>query len=129
MSVGIVIVTHGSTGAGLIEAAEFIAGESLSEVLFVPFRQAGANLTGASELGSALDRADTGDGVLVLTDLLGSSPSNMVVDLLPSRNAVLVTGINLAMLLSVWNYRGQPLGMLARKAVESGRRGIKIFQS
>ena len=43
-------------------------------------------------------------------------------------DAVMVTGLNLPMLMSVWNYRGQPLGSLARKAVDSGRRGVKIFQ-
>lgn len=129
MSVGIVIVTHGEAGAALLEAAEFIAGESMSEILFVPFRQSGERLTGASDLRAAMARAETGDGVLVLTDLLGSSPSNRVAEHLPEDQAVMVTGLNLPMLLSVWNYRNKPLGLLARKAVESGRRGIKIFQS
>ena len=129
MSVGIVIVTHGEAGAALIEAAEFIAGEAMSEILFVPFRQSGERLTGASDLRAAMTRAETGDGVLVLTDLLGSSPSNLVAEQLPGDRAVMVTGLNLPMLLSVWNYRSKPLGLLARKAVESGRRGIKIFQS
>jgi hypothetical protein len=36
--------------------------------------------------------------------------------------------LNLAMLICVWNYRKQPLGMLARKAIDGGRRGVKIFQ-
>jgi mannose/fructose-specific phosphotransferase system component IIA len=40
----------------------------------------------------------------------------------------MVTGLNLAMLMSVWNYRREPLGVLARKAVESGRRGVKVLQ-
>lgn len=129
MSVGIVIVTHGTAGAALLEAAEFISGESMSEIQFVPFRQSGERLTGASDLKAAMTWAEAGEGVLVLTDLLGSSPSNLVAKLLPAHRAVMVTGVNLAMLLSVWNYRSQPLGLLARKAVESGRRGIKIFQS
>ena len=129
MSVGIVIVTHGEAGAALLEAAEFIAGESMAEILFVPFRQSGERLTGASDLEAAMTRAETGDGVLVLTDLLGSSPSNLVAEQLPANHAVMVTGLSLPMLLSVWNYRNKPLGMVARKAVESGRRGIKIFQS
>ena len=129
MSVGVVVVTHGSIGATLLESAEFIAGESMSEFRFVPFRQSGANATGPAELAAALDAADAGDGILVLTDLLGASPSNLVWSLLSTRRAVMVTGISLPMLLSVWNYRRQPLGLLARKAVESGRRGVKIFQS
>ena len=40
----------------------------------------------------------------------------------------MVTGLNLAMLICVWNYRDQPLGLMARKAVDGGRKGIKIFQ-
>jgi len=128
MTVGIVVVTHGSTGASLIEIAEFIAGESMAAIRFVPFRQAGDDVTTSDEVKSALTNADSGDGVLVLTDLIGASPSNLVAGHLADHGAVMVTGLNLAMLISVWNYRQHPLGLLARKAVESGRRGVKIFQ-
>jgi PTS system ascorbate-specific IIA component len=128
MSAGIVIVTHGNTGATLLEVAEFILGESLAEIGFVPFHQSGDQLTTIAEVRAAMARADTGDGVLVLTDLIGASPSNSVADALEAHSGVMVTGLNLAMLMSVWNYRGKPLGLLARKAVESGRRGVKIFQ-
>jgi PTS system mannose-specific IIA component len=128
MSVGIIIVTHGKIGAALLEVAEFILGESLAKVRFVPFRQSGDNITTISEVRTALREADTGDGVVVLTDLIGASPSNLVADQLEEHDAVMVTGLNLAMLMCVWNYRDQPLGLLVRKAVEGGRRGVKIFQ-
>lgn len=128
MSVGIVIVTHGTTGASLIEMGEFILGESMAEIRLVSFRQSGDYITADDEVRTAMAAANSGNGVLVLTDLIGSSPSNLVADELEAHDAVMVTGLNLAMLMSVWNYRGQPLGLLARKAVESGRRGVKIFQ-
>ena len=128
MSVGLVIVTHGMTGAALLEVAEFLLGEPMSEFRFVPFRQSGDNITSIEEVEAAMAAADTGDGLLVLTDLIGASPSNLVAARLEAHDGVMVTGLNLAMLVSVWNYRGQPLGLLARKAVESGRRGVKIFQ-
>jgi len=128
MSVGLVVVTHGMTGASLLEVAEFLLGESLSEIRFVPFRQSGDNLTTIGDVEAAMAAADTGDGLLVLTDLIGASPSNLVAERLEAHGGVMVTGLNLAMLMSVWNYRSQPLGLLARKAVESGRRGVKIFQ-
>jgi PTS system ascorbate-specific IIA component len=128
MSVGIVIVTHGTTGASLIEMAEFILNESMAEISLVPFRQSGDNITTNDEVRTAMAAANSGNGVLVLTDLIGSSPSNLVAEELEAHDAVMVTGLNLAMLMSVWNYRRQPLGLLARKAVESGRRGVKIFQ-
>ena len=128
MSVGLVVVTHGMTGATLLEVAEFLLGDSLSEIRFVPFRQSGDNLTTIGDVEAAMAAADTGDGLLVLTDLIGASPSNLVAERLEDHGGVMVTGLNLAMLMSVWNYRQQPLGLLARKAVESGRRGVKIFQ-
>jgi PTS system ascorbate-specific IIA component len=128
MSVGIVIVTHGTTGMTLLEVAEFILGESLGEIRFVPFRQSGDDHTTAEEVEAALAQVDSGEGILVLTDLIGASPSNLVAERLEAHRGAMVTGLNLAMLMCVWNYRKQPLGMLARKAVDGGRRGVKIFQ-
>ena len=128
MSVGIVIVTHGDTGAELLAVAEFILGASLERIAFVPFRQSGDRVTTVNEVREALRQADDGDGVLVLTDLIGASPSNLVNDLLKMHRAVMVTGLNLAMLMTVWNYRGLPLNLLAHKAVDGGRRGVRIFE-
>ena len=128
MSVGIVIVTHGATGRALLEVAEFILGESIDEIRFVPFRQSGDDMTTSEQVGAALAEVDGGDGILVLTDLIGASPSNLVAGRLEAHNGVMVTGLNLPMLMCVWNYRKQPLGSLARKAVDGGRRGVKIFQ-
>jgi len=128
MSVGIVLVTHGSTGSDLVESAEFILGQPMDAVQVVPFHQSGSECAGKEEVREAIERAGTGDGVLVLTDLFGASPCNLVTKQLERYKAVMVTGLNLAMLMSVWNYREQPLGALARKAVDSARRSVKIVQ-
>ena len=128
MSVGLVIVTHGETGATLLSEAEFILGESLDVVRFVPFRHSEGHREEIILIHEAIESADSGEGVLVLTDLMGASPSNRVAVLLEHYDAVMVTGINLAMLLCVWANRRMPLGQLTRKAAECGRRSIKIFQ-
>jgi PTS system mannose-specific IIA component len=128
MSVGIVIVTHGGTGSSLIEEAEFILGQSMDSIESVPFNHTGDQTAAIVKIHAAIERADSGDGVLILTDLIGSTPSNRVSVLLEHFDAVMVTGINLSMLVCVWNYRNKPLGLLARKAVDGGRRGVKIFQ-
>ena len=128
MSVGIVIVTHGKTGESLIDEAGFVLGQVLDDILFVAFNQS-EDLPGAvSEVRSSIERADTGDGVVVLTDLMGASPSNGVADVLQEYHSVMVTGINLGMLIRVYNYRNETLELVARKAVEGGRRSVKIFQ-
>jgi len=128
MSVGIVIVTHGSTGKSLVEVAEFILGEPMVGLHLMAFSQLPGQSSTAEDIGEVMDAADMGDGVLVLTDLLGASPSNLVAEQLEAHKGVMVTGLNLAMLVRVWNYRSQPLGLLARKALDGGRHGIKIFQ-
>ena len=128
MSVGIVIVTHGKTGESLIEEADFVLGQVLDDILFVAFNQVEDLPGSVLEIRSSIERADTGAGVVVLTDLMGASPSNLVAEMLEEYHAVMVTGINLAMLLSVYNYRNETLEKVVRKAVEGGRRSVKIFQ-
>jgi PTS system ascorbate-specific IIA component len=129
LSAGIVIVTHGQAGQSLIEAAEFILDSPLTRIRFVPISQSGIHMTGNGDLRAVISACDDGDGVLVLTDLAGASPANLVASLLQEFNAIMVTGINLAMLLRVWNYRDQSLENLAHTAVEGGKRSIKVVGS
>ena len=129
MNVGIVVITHGQIGAAIIKAAEFILDCSLEGIRLVQFTQSEAHPTGHEELKAAIDQSDEGDGVLVLTDLVGASPANLVSGLMPEIRATAVTGINLAMLLRVWNYRDLPLDNLAKKAVTGGKRGIEAIDS
>ena len=128
MSVGIVIVTHGKTGESLIQEAGFVLGKALDEIFFVEFNRAEDLSDNLSEIRSSIARANSGNGVIVLTDLMGSSPSNQVADVLEEYQAVMVTGVNLGMLIRVCNYRDKTLELVARMAVEGGRRAVKIFQ-
>lgn len=128
MSVGLVIVTHGDTGASLISEAEFILGQSMDDVQYVAFNQSGDQREQMIRIHQAITAADHGDGVLVLTDLIGSSPSNRVTSLMDHFDAAMVTGINLAMLVCVYSYRNMPFGALVRKAAECGRKAVKIIQ-
>jgi PTS system ascorbate-specific IIA component len=129
LSVGIVIVTHGHSGQSLLDDAEFILGQSLAEIRFIPFGQSRAHTTGNLEVRQALEENDSGQGVLILTDLAGASPSNLVRGLLRNHHAMMVTGVNLAMLIRVWNYRDASLESLVEKAVKGGKRGIENFSS
>ena len=128
MSVGIVIVTHGKTGKSLIQEAGFVLGKAMDDILFLEFNHSEDLSGNLSEIHTAIARADSGKGVIVLTDLMGSSPSNLVADVLEEYKAVMVTGVNLSMLIGVCNYRDKTLELVVRKAVEGGRRALKIFQ-
>ena len=124
---GIVIVTHGQTGQSLVNDAEFILGQSLGSIRCIEFNQPGNQPTGYDELKQVIAQSDYGEGVLVLADLAGASPANLVTGLLKEYHAAMVTGINLAMLIRVWNYRDTPLESLTHKAVQGGIRGIEAF--
>jgi len=128
MNVGIVIVTHGKTGESLLEEAGFILGERLDDILAVAFNQSENVQGGIDEIRRSIRSVDSGNGILVLTDLMGSSPSNLVNDVLEDIHAVMVTGVNLGMLIRVCNYRRSNLELLAQKAVDGGKKAVKIFQ-
>lgn len=128
MSVGLVIVTHGKTGASLIAEAEFILDQEMENVHFVAFDHSGDSRDEMVKIHAAFTAADQGDGVMVLTDLVGATPSNRVSALLDHFDAVMVTGVNLAMLVCVYQYRDMPFGALVRKAVECGRKAVRIVQ-
>lgn len=122
------IVTHGETGQSLLEEAGFVLGEPLVDIPVVAFNHSANMQSAIDEIRSAIQKVDGGDGILVLTDLMGSSPSNLVNDVLEDNHAVMVTGINLAMLIRVCNYRDVNLERLTQIAVEGGRNAVKIFQ-
>lgn len=128
MTVGLVVVTHGTTGHSLAAEAETILGEPLNGLGVVGLGQDLDPREQLVRVHAAIAAADRGGGVLVLSDLIGASPSNRVAALLEHFDAIMVTGVNLGMLVCAWTNREMTLVALARKAVECGRRGVKIFQ-
>ena len=125
MAVGILLVTHPGIGGALRSVAERTLGKlSLNvEVLEVGFdSDLVAILPSAS---AALRRADGGQGVLVLTDVYGASPSNLARKLGQLGTPVQrLSGLNLPMLLRTLNYAELPLEELALIAAGGGRNGI-----
>jgi PTS system mannose-specific IIA component len=127
MSVGILLLTHESMGDALIETSRHLLGRVSLKVdaLAIP---PGADIDFAMEATASRIRAlDSGDGVLVLTDVFGATPSNVLDKIAPTGVPTKrVSGLNLPMLLRVLNYPEQSLAELAQTAEQGGRAGIKI---
>jgi len=127
MSIGILLVTHPGIGSGLLHTATRILGACplRTKCLEVP---ADADteplLAQAAEHLAALD---SGDGVLVITDIFGATPSNIACALAEIGRAAVVSGANLPMLVRVYNYPGDDLDTLSEKAAEGGLRGIHRY--
>ncbi len=126
MAVGILLVTHSGIGSALVAIAGGMLRGNLPlklEAFEVPFdADPDALLPQAS---AALRRVDGGDGVLILTDLYGASPSNLAAKLsrlgTPARR---VSALNLPMLMRVMNYAELPLEELPAVAAAGARNGV-----
>jgi mannose PTS system EIIA component len=126
MSVGILIISHDGIGESLLDTANHMIEDSpLKAKLLSASRQCdpGELLETAKSL---LGELDQGDGVLVLTDLLGSTPSNIAHRLHKYASVNIVTGINLSMLIRLFNYPGLNLTDMTQKAYSGGIDGITI---
>lgn len=124
MAVGILLVTHGKLGHFLLDCMRDMIGELplAADVLEVRRVQAHEVLT--NQGSKMIERLDTGDGVLLLTDAFGSTPSNIANKLSAIHGSPVVSGVNLPMLVRAFNYPQSPVDELARLAVEGGQRGI-----
>lgn len=126
MSVGVLLVTHGKLGHLLLETLrEMMAPLPLeADVLEVRRVQAHEVLIGQGQ--KMIERLDRGGGVLLLTDAFGSTPSNIANKLGTMAGLPVVAGVNLPMLVRVFNYPQLPLAALVQAAVEGGQRGVLV---
>jgi PTS system ascorbate-specific IIA component len=127
--IGILIVSHGAFGEALIHSASHVLGKRPLQV-----RQLGvtvhddpaAILPQAQELVRQLD---SGEGVLVLTDILGATPSNIAARLLKPGRVEGLAGASLPMLIRALTYREEPLAEVVDKAVSGGHDGVVHMNS
>jgi len=122
--VGILIVAHGAFGEALIHCASHVLGKRplrVRQVGITVHDDPDAMLPQAQELVRQLDE---GDGVLVLTDMLGATPSNIAARLAAPGRVEVVAGVNLPMLVRALTYRAQPLAAVVGKAMSGGREGV-----
>lgn len=128
MSVGILLVTHNRIGDELLDTARETLG-------FCPVQTRTLAVTPDADPAELTRRAldlvqllDDGDGVLVLTDCFGSTPSNVAARLAQGQRIMVIAGANLPMLLRVFNYPGLNLAELADKARSGGRDGVILVE-
>lgn len=129
MSVGIIIITHEQIGHALLDVATKTLGFCPLDVEVLAVSQDAEPEAVIQQASGCIQGLDKGDGVLVLTDLYGSTPSNIACKLLGSQDIRVVTGINLPMLIKIFNYAKLELETLSEKAIEGGQSGVMSVQS
>jgi len=126
MSIGTVIVTHYRLGEEFLQALRLIVPDApkFHAVSIEPSQPVDEM---RSAISGALNAADEGDGVLVLTDMFGGTPSNISLSFLDEHHVEVVTGINLPMLIKLATLREEKsLEELATFIKEYGQRNISV---
>lgn len=127
MTIGLLIISHESLGQAMLDTSvkTLDVCPLAVQVLGVPLDMDPDKLTLTAE--AMVKTLDSGDGVLILTDLCGSTPSNIACRLASHEHVMVVTGLNLPMLMRVFNYPELRLIDIAERAVDGGRQGVMLM--
>jgi mannose PTS system EIIA component len=129
MSVGILIISHDGIGPAILGTATLMLDDCpLQTKLLTTSRDCDPDQLTEDAI-EQVEALDTGEGVLVLTDLYGSTPYNIAQKLTSQRHVHVVSGLNLSMLIRVFNYPKLTLEELSEKAVTGGKDGISKIVS
>ena len=124
--IGLVLVSHGRLAQELLAAMEHVVGPQ-QQVRVVSIGPDDDIEQRRQEILEAVEAVDTGDGVIVLTDMFGGTPSNLAISLLGRPRLEVIAGTNLPMLIKLASLRaGAPLEEAVRAAAEAGRRYINV---
>ncbi len=124
--IGLVLVTHGQLASQFVAAMEHVVG---------PQKQVAAICIGPDDdmeqrrrdILDAVAKADTGDGVILLTDMFGGTPSNLAISVMDKARVEVIAGVNLPMLIKLASVReNKDLREAVDQAQESGRKYISI---
>lgn len=124
---GIVIVTHSNLGSALIEAAEFIFGDRLEATIAVSIDLNEDVEKLRKEISEAIKAVSRQDGVIVLTDMFGGTPSNLSYSFLEEGKIEVLSGVNLPVLIKAINSRKKmQLAELAVTLEAYGKKSISL---
>jgi PTS system mannose-specific IIA component len=124
--IGLLIVTHCDLGKEFLKAAEFIVG-SLDAAEAVSINQVSESDEIRKSIEDKVTALDNGQGVLILTDMFGGTPSNLSLSFLKEEMVEVLTGVNLPMVISIAQNRSEmSLEELAEKAQEAGKMSISL---
>jgi PTS system mannose-specific IIA component len=122
--IGLVLVTHGRLAEELRAAMEHVVGpqSAVATVCIYPEDRMEAR---REDIRASISAVDQGDGVVVLTDILGGTPSNLAFQLCDHRRVEVIAGVNLPLLVKLAKIRGaEPLAEAVAHATAAGRKYI-----
>lgn len=126
--IGIVIVTHSQLGDALIGAAEFIIGNRPEAIESVSIDLSESADKLRAKITQGIKKVDDNEGVLILTDMFGGTPSNLSYSFLEEGHIEVLAGVNLPILIQAANLRDKNMKLdeLATKLEVFGKKSISL---
>ena len=125
--IGVIVVTHCHLSEELIAAARLVVGEELKQFEAVSIAPSEGSEEIRKKIVTAIRRVGGGQGVLILTDMYGGTPSNISLSFLEEKKIEVITGVNLPMLLKLATYEtDMDLETLAAFITDYGQRNINL---
>ena len=124
--IGMILVTHGRLAEEFIAAAEHVVGAqaNVKAICIGPDDDMEVRRTNIKD---AINEVNSGDGVIILTDMFGGTPSNLAISLMDRGNLEVVAGMNLPMLIKLAKVRGkEDLATAVDQAQESAKKYINV---
>jgi PTS system mannose-specific IIA component len=124
--IGVVLVTHGRLASEFIAALEHVVGpqRNMAAVCIGPEDDMEQR---RQEIIDNVAKADEGDGVVLLTDMFGGTPSNLAISVLDQGRVEVIAGVNLPMLIKLASLRdSEPLAAAVVQAQQAGRKYINV---
>lgn len=124
--IGMVLVTHARLAIEFRAAMEHVVGpqQQVETITIGPEDDMDQR---RSDIVAAVNRVDTGDGVVILTDMFGGTPSNLAISVMNGGRTEVVAGINLPMLIKLASVRGEcDLDRAVAQAQDAGRKYINV---
>lgn len=124
--IGLVLVTHGNLAQEFISAMQHVVGkqEKVEAVCIGPEDDMEMR---RSEILKKVESADSGSGVVVLTDMFGGTPSNLAISIMDRANVEIIAGVNLPMLIKIASLRKEKsLKETVSGAQEAGKKYINV---
>ncbi|HEX3499104.1 MAG TPA: PTS sugar transporter subunit IIA [Stellaceae bacterium] len=124
--IGMVLVTHGRLAAEFIAALEHVVGPQ-THIAAVCIGPEDDMEQRRADILDSVRTVDSGEGVVLLTDMFGGTPSNLAISVMDRAKIEVIAGINLPMLIKLASLRqSEPLADAVRGAQEAGRKYINV---
>jgi PTS system ascorbate-specific IIA component len=122
--VAILIIAHGKLGESLINCASHVLGARQQRLMQIGVSIQDDPQQIVERAAALIDQLDEGEGVLVMSDVFGATPSNIACKLLRPGRVEGVSGVSLPMLVRALTYRNEPLKVVVGKAISGGVEGV-----